>query len=50
VAAVLSLLCSMPGCMLWQGDRWNFDTFRDQRAVDIDHRLTGPAPIVKNPF
>jgi hypothetical protein len=29
---------------------WNLDRYRDERAVDIEDRLTRDEPIVKNPF
>ncbi|MEX2171228.1 MAG: hypothetical protein WD851_18045 [Pirellulales bacterium] len=29
---------------------WNLDRYRDERAVDIEDRLTREEPIVKNPF
>jgi hypothetical protein len=31
-------------------DWWNPDHYRDERAVDIDHRLDKGEPIVKSPF
>jgi hypothetical protein len=50
LAAVLLPLASVGGCALWNKDVWNPNNYRDERAVDIDHRLEKPAPIVKNPF
>ena len=50
VAALLVLLGSAGGCTLWDDGRWGLDRFRDDRAVDIDHRLEGTKPIVVNPF
>jgi hypothetical protein len=45
-------LASAGGCALWNWNKatWNLDTYRDERAVDIDHRLEKAAPTVKNPF
>jgi hypothetical protein len=50
VAGVLALLGSAAGCALWNKDTWNFDRYRDERAVDIERRLDRSEPIVKNPF
>jgi hypothetical protein len=50
VAATFALLGSAAGCALWDKDRWNLDRYRDERAVDIEHRLERSEPIVKNPF
>lgn len=41
---------SSVGCALWDTERWNFDRYRDDRAVDIEHRLDRTEPIVQNPF
>ncbi|MEX2308020.1 MAG: hypothetical protein WD738_10530 [Pirellulales bacterium] len=38
------------GCAQWDRDRWNIERLRDERAVDIDHRLDQAAPPVQNPF
>jgi hypothetical protein len=38
------------GCTLMNSEWWNPDHYRDDRAVDIDHRLDKAEPIVKNPF
>jgi hypothetical protein len=40
------------GCnmMKFQKDFWNLDRYRDERAVDIDHRLEKSDTSVKNPF
>jgi hypothetical protein len=46
----------VPGCSLWSqtkekvAENLNMDKYRDNRAVDIDQRLSSPDPIVKNPF
>jgi hypothetical protein len=50
LAALLLPLVAAGGCALWNKEVWNPDHYRDERAVDIDHRLDKPAPIVKNPF
>jgi hypothetical protein len=41
---------TLPGCALWKAKPWNFDSLRDERAVDIDSRLSEDRPIVQNPF
>jgi hypothetical protein len=38
------------GCKLMNSEWWSPDHYRDDRAVDIDHRLDKAEPIVKNPF
>jgi len=50
VAAFLILLPLLGGCAMFNSENWNFDALRDDRAVDIDHRLEGTKPIVVNPF
>jgi hypothetical protein len=35
---------------MWDRETWNVDRLRDDRAVDIDERLSSDEPIVKNPF
>ena len=45
-----ALLGPLAGCATWDVERWNIDRFRDDRAVDIDERLSNDEPIVKNPF
>jgi hypothetical protein len=49
-AAILLLLAFNMGCAMWDRDRWNFDRYRDARAVDIEQRLDDAKPIVDNPF
>jgi hypothetical protein len=44
------VLGPLTGCAMWDKDRWNVDRLRDERAVDIDQRLSNDEPIVKNPF
>ncbi|HVT29071.1 MAG TPA: hypothetical protein VHE81_13740 [Lacipirellulaceae bacterium] len=51
VLAVLLLpLTSVGGCALLHKETWNLDDYRDERAVDIDHRLEHTEPNVTNPF
>jgi hypothetical protein len=50
VAAIPVTLVLACGCTTWDRDRWNFDRYRDERAVDIDNRLDENKPIVENPF
>jgi hypothetical protein len=50
LAAVLIFVASSVGCSTWNLDRYNLNTLRDDRAVDIDQRLEGSKPIVVNPF
>jgi hypothetical protein len=50
VAAVLLLPLFSTGCAMMQSDLWNPDHYRDERAVDVDHRLDKAEPIVKSPF
>jgi hypothetical protein len=40
----------LSGCAMWNADRWNLDRYRDERAVDIEGRLSREKPIVENPF
>jgi hypothetical protein len=48
-AAVLVLLAST-GCATFQRENWSLNRLRDERAVDIESRLTSPKPVVDNPF
>lgn len=41
------LMASSLGCA---SESWNLEQYRDDRAVDIEDRLTREDPIVKNPF
>jgi hypothetical protein len=50
MAAALLILATNSGCATWNLDRFNIDRLRDDRAVDIDHRLEGSKPIVASPF
>ncbi|MEX2092139.1 MAG: hypothetical protein WD971_05650 [Pirellulales bacterium] len=47
LAAVLGPLA---GCAMWDLDKWNLESLRDDRARDIDSRLSEDRPIVQNPF
>ena len=35
---------------MWDRDRWQLDSYRDAKAVDIEKRLERTEPVVKNPF
>jgi hypothetical protein len=35
---------------MWDAEKWNLDNLRDDRARDIDSRLSEDRPIVQNPF
>ena len=50
MAVILSLSVVAGGCALWDNDRWDWNRYRDHRAVEIDERLERNEPIVKNPF
>ncbi len=50
LAAWVLPLISTGGCAMFHKDFWNIERYRDERAVDIDHRLERNVPIVKNPF
>jgi hypothetical protein len=41
---------SLAGCAMWDYHKWTLDSLRDDRARDIDHRLSTDEPIVKSPF
>jgi hypothetical protein len=47
LAAILGLL---PGCALWKPEKWDLNNLRDERARDIDSRLSSERSIVQNPF
>jgi len=44
------LLGPLAGCAMWDAQKWNPARYRDERASDIDGRLSSKEPIVKNPF
>jgi hypothetical protein len=50
LAAVIMTLVLAGGCAMFHKEFWSMDRYRDERAVDIDHRLNDKQPIVKNPF
>jgi hypothetical protein len=50
LAAVALSLAAAGGCALIHKETWNLDRYRDERAVDVDHRLNKAVPIGKNPF
>jgi hypothetical protein len=41
---------ALSGCAMFDVERWNLDRYRDDRAVDIDRRLSEERTIVPNPF
>jgi hypothetical protein len=41
---------SLSGCAMWDFQKWNPENLRDERARDIDARLSEDRPIVQNPF
>jgi hypothetical protein len=45
-----ALLGSLAGCAMWDLDKLNPENLRDDRARDIDSRLSEDRPIVQNPF
>jgi hypothetical protein len=50
LAALLLSLLTASGCALMKKETWDLNTYRDERAVDIDTRLEKTGPNVKNPF
>jgi hypothetical protein len=50
LAAVVAPVVSLGGCAMFHKDFWAMDRYRDERATDIDNRLSKNVPIVKNPF
>lgn len=49
-AAIILPLLLTGGCALFKKETWNLNNYRDERAVDIDHRLEKADTGVKNPF
>ena len=47
---VAALLVPAGGCALWDRSTWDLSKYRDERASDIDQRLSKTKPIVQNPF
>ena len=52
LAAIAAPILSLGGCRAWnfQKDFWKVERYRDERATDIDNRLSKNQQIVKNPF
>jgi hypothetical protein len=48
--AVVAATALVPGCAGWNADRWDLSRLRDERAVEIEQRLTREQPVVKSPF
>jgi hypothetical protein len=44
------VLGPLAGCAMWNAENWDPAHYRDERAADIDGRLSSRAPIVNNPF
>ncbi len=44
------VLGALSGCAMWDFQKWNPENLRDERARDIDSRLSKDRPIVQNPF
>jgi hypothetical protein len=55
-ACLLAAIAALPGCSLWHRtkeslkENLNLDKYRDERASDIDRRLSAPDSSVNNPF
>ncbi|MGD9635030.1 MAG: hypothetical protein AB7G28_18155 [Pirellulales bacterium] len=49
-ACLAALLGALPGCALWKPEAWDLNRLRDDRAREIDSRLSSDDPIVQNPF
>jgi hypothetical protein len=49
-AAMMLPLFLTGGCAFFKKETWNLNNYRDERAVDIDHRLEKADTGVKNPF
>ena len=50
VCCLAVVLGSLSGCAMWDYQKWNLENLRDERARDIDSRLSEDRPIVQNPF
>lgn len=50
VCCLAAVLGPLAGCAMWDLDKWNLESLRDDRARDIDSRLSEDRPIVQNPF
>ena len=49
-ALALAGVVLLAGCAGWRGRHFDMGQLRDDRAADIDHRLSTAGPAVKNPF
>jgi hypothetical protein len=50
LCCLAAVLGPLSGCAMSDFHKWNFDRYRDERARDIDERLSEDRPIVQNPF
>jgi len=50
VGCLAALLASLSGCAIWDLKKLNPENYRDDRARDIDARLSENRTIVQNPF
>lgn len=50
IICLAALLMPFAGCALWKPEMWDLNNLRDERARDIDSRLSDSKPIVQNPF
>ena len=50
VSCLAIVLGLVSGCALFNKETWNLERFRDDRARDIDARLSEDRTIVQNPF
>lgn len=50
LAVLLLLVATSGGCARFNPAALDLNRLRDERAVDIDHRLDQNQPIVDNPF
>jgi hypothetical protein len=50
LACLIAMLAPVGGCALWDKSTWDLSKYRDERASDIDDRLSKSKPIVQNPF
>ena len=55
-ACLLAAIATASGCSVWHRtkeslkENLNPDKYRDERATDIDRRLSAPDPIINSPF
>ena len=50
LCCMIEMLVPAGGCAVWDRSRWDLSKYRDERASDIDKRLSDSKPIVQNPF